>query len=99
MMHEDIKARHKAELRAEMDELRERQRIMGTIPNPSAWAYQLPLDIVALMTSPECIVRKSYCATEIVARTLRPYGLCDYASRQLSVFGVAILKELLGEDC
>lgn len=98
-MHEDIKDRHKAELRAEMDELRERAHNLGPIPDPKKWAWQLPLDIVALMTSPECIVRKSYCATDDVARLLRPYGLCDYASRQLSVFGCAVLKELTGEDC
>lgn len=90
MMHEDIRAR----VRAEMDELRERERHLGPIPDPKEWAWKLPANIVATLTSPDCIVRKSYCASDAVAAALRPYGLCDYATRQLSVFGCAVLKEL-----
>lgn len=91
MMHEDIRARH----RAEMDEDMARRRDLGAIPDPKEWAWKLPASIVATMTSPDCIARKSYCASEAVAALLRPYGLCDYASRQLSVFGCAVLKELM----
>ena len=90
-MHEDIRAR----VRAEMDEQRERERNLGPIPDPKEWAWKLPQNIVATLTSPECIVRKSYCASEAVAVALRPYGLCDYATRQLTVFGCAVLKELI----
>lgn len=98
MMHEDIKERHRAETQARIDEERERQRDLGPIPDPRAWAWELPKRIIATLTSPECITRGSYCATEVVARALRPYGLCDYASRQLTVFGCAVLKELLEDE-
>lgn len=90
MMHEDIRARH----RAEMDEDMARRRDLGAIPDPKEWAWQLPEPIVVALMSPNCIVRKSYCASDAVAAALRPYGLCDYATRQLSVFGCAVLKEL-----
>lgn len=94
MIHEDMKAKLDAIKQEEI----ERVRHLGTIPDPKEWAWRLPESIVATMTSPHCIVRKSYCATEAIAAVLRPYGLCDYASRQLSVFGVAVLKELIGEE-
>lgn len=99
MMHEDIKARHEAEMRARMHEEMERQRALGPVPDPKEWAWQLPAAIVATMTSPDCITRGSCCASEAVAQVLRRYGLCEYGGRHLSVFGCAVLKELLGEDC
>ncbi len=79
-------------------EERERQYKLGPVPDPKAWAWELPERIIAILTSPECISRRSCCATEIVAQSLRPYGLCDYASRQLTVFGCAVLKELLEDE-
>lgn len=93
-MHEDIHAR----VRAEMDELRERERHLGPIPDPKEWAWKLPAAIVATITSPQCIIRGSYCASDAVARVLRSYGLCEYGGRQLSVFGCAVRKELIGDD-
>ena len=94
MIHEDMRAK----IDAIKHEERERKRDLGPIPDPKEIAWHLPESIVATMTAPNLIVRKSYCATEAVAAALRPYGLCDYASRQLSVFGVAVLKELIGEE-
>lgn len=88
----------KAQLDAIKHEERERQRDLGAIPDPKEVAWRLPEDVVSVMTTPGCILRRSYCATEPVAAALRPYGLCDYASRQLSVFGVAVLKELIGDE-
>lgn len=94
MKHENLKAK----LDAIKHEERERQRHLGDIPDPKEVAWSLPEDVVSVMTTPGCIVRKSYCSTEPIAAALRPYGLCDYASRQLSVFGCAVLKELIGDE-
>lgn len=94
MIHEDMRAK----IDAIKHEERERKRDLGPIPDPKEIAWHLPENIVATITNPDLIFRKSYCATETVAAALRPYGLCDYASRQLSVFGVAVLKELIGDE-
>lgn len=94
MIHEGLKA----QLDAIKHEEKQRRRDLGSIPDPKEWAYRLPEEVVSVMTTPGFIHRKSYCATDRVAALLRPYGLCDYASRQLSVFGVAVLKELIGEE-
>lgn len=98
MIHEDIKAKHRAQADAMQHELELCRKPLGSIPDPREWAWHLPEKIVTTMTNPNLVLRKSYCATEAVAAALRPYGLCDYASRQLSVFGVAVLKELIGDE-
>lgn len=94
MIHEDMRAK----IDAIKHEERERKRDLGPIPDPKEIAWHLPESIVATITNSSLVLRKSYCATEAVAAALRPYGLCDYASRQLSVFGVAVLKELIGDE-
>lgn len=94
MIHENLQAK----MDAIAHEERERQRHLGSIPDPKEVAWRLPEEVVSVLTTPGCIIRKSYCATEAVAAAIRPYGLCDYASRQLSVFGCAVLKELIGDE-
>lgn len=94
MILEDVRA----QADAMQHELEMRCRSLGAIPDPKEWAWHLPENIVVTITNPLLVLRKSYCATESVAAVLRPYGLCDYASRQLSNFGVAVLKELIGDE-
>lgn len=96
MIHEDMRAK----IDAIKHEERERQRDLGPIPDPKEIAWHLPESIVATLTSPQCILRNSYCATEAVAAVLRPYGLCEYPTRiskgwGLTNFGCAVLKELI----
>ena len=69
------------------------RQYLADVPNPREYAYRLPSPYAELLMSAR---RKhsTLMVTMAVAKDLRPLGLVDYVTTNLTAFGAAVYREL-----
>lgn len=82
-----------------MDKRTERQMIRDTfarLPDPEQFAYQLPSEVADMLTGARTVTG-GWTVSDAVAEVLRPYGLCEYGGRCLTVFGGQVRKAVMDD--
>lgn len=82
------------DLAEERDTINIMRDTFARLPDPEQYAYILPLDIAEALVSAWASPAGRR-ATLASAVKLRPYGLCDYASTHLTVFGTRVRSILM----
>lgn len=91
---EIIRALEADEVRARNDAMR---HMVADLPDPAKYARYLPAAIVQMLLGATRSAN-GYKVYGSIAKELRPYGLCDYCSNELTNFGCAVRRALKAED-
>ena len=69
--------------------------IAPDLPNPERYARQMPLEFVSMLLAAWKLGSEWLIDAESDAAQLRPFGLCGYGTRALTVFGMQVRRVLV----